>query len=137
MRDNYQKGGRGGYRGNRNNHHQNNQYGNNYQGMGGGYGAAPAYNMGYGHGGGYQPSGPSGMDHYGMQQGGFNHQNNDHNKGKSSQPDGNQQFQQQGQLQQQPLGLQGSTNDTNTGGSGWSSGGGGAQNWGGNWQRDN
>jgi hypothetical protein len=134
MRDNYQKGGRGGYRGNRSNQYQNNQYGNSYQGMAGGYGAAPAYNMGYGHGGGYgQPGGPSGMDHYGMQQGGFGHQSNDHTKGKSS--DGNQQFQQQSQLHQQPLGLQGSTNDSNVGGSGWSSGGG--QNWGGSWQRDN
>jgi len=146
MRDNYQKGGRGGYRGNRNNNNQygNNQYGNNYQGMGGGYGAAPSYNMGYGHGGGYgQPGAPSGMDHYGMQQaqGGFNQQNNDHNKGKPSGSDGgNQQFQQQSHLHQQPLGLQGSTNDSsNTGGSGWSSGpsAGGGQNWGGNWQRDN
>jgi len=142
MRDNYQKGGRGGYRGNRNTSSQygNSQYGNNYQGMGGGYGAAPAYNMGYGHGGGYgQPGAPSGMDHYGMQQGGFNHQSSDHNKGKSSGPDGSQQFQQQSHLHQQPLGLQGSTNDSsNTGGSGWSSGpSGGGQNWGGNWQRDN
>ena len=158
MRDNYQKGGRGGgYRGNRNNNNQygnNQQYGNNYQGMGGGYGqAAPAYNMGYGHGGGYgQPAAPSGMDHYGMQQqqqqqGGFSHQNNDHNKGKSSGPDGNQQFQQQPHLHQQPLGLQGSTNESSNtgGGSGWSSGpsggggggGGGGQNWGGSWQRDN
>jgi len=143
MRDNYQKGGRGGYRGNRNNNNQygNNQYGNNYQGMGGGYGAAPSYNMGYGHGGGYgQPGGPSGMDQYGMQQGGFNQQNNDHNKGKPSGSDGNQQFQQQSHLHQQPLGLQGTTNDSsNTGGSGWSSGpsAGGGQNWGGNWQRDN
>mmetsp|Transcript_9789 Transcript_9789/g.16186 ORF Transcript_9789/g.16186 Transcript_9789/m.16186 type:complete len:814 (+) Transcript_9789:131-2572(+) len=142
MRDNYQKGGRGGYRGNRNNNNQygNNQYGNNYQGMGGGYGAAPTYNMGYGHGGGYgQPGAPSGMDHYAMQQGGFNQQNNDHNKGKPSGSDGNQQFQQQSHLHQQPLGLQGSTNDSsNTGGSGWSSGpSAGGQNWGGNWQRDN
>ena len=143
MRDNYQKGGRGGYRGNRNNNNNqygNNQYGNSYQGMGGAYGAAPAYNMGYGHGGGYgQPGAPSGMDHYGMQQGGFNQQNNDHNKGKQSGTDGNQQFQQQSHLHQQPLGLQGSTNDSsNTGGSGWSSGpSGGGQNWGGNWQRDN
>ncbi len=143
MRDNYQKGGRGGYRGNRNNNNQygNNQYGNNYQGMGAGYGAAPSYNMGYGHGGGYgQPGGPSGMDQYGMQQGGFNQQNNDHNKGKPSGSDGNQQFQQQSHLHQQPLGLQGTTNDSsNAGGSGWSSGpsAGGGQNWGGNWQRDN
>jgi hypothetical protein len=142
MRDNYQKGGRGGYRGNRNTNSQygNSQYGNNYQGMGGGYGTAPAYNMGYGHGGGYgQPGAPSGMDHYGMQQGGFSHQNNDHNKGKSSGPDGNQQFQQQSHLHQQPLGLQGSANDSsNSGGSGWSSGpSGGGQNWGGSWQRDN
>lgn len=149
MRDSH-KGGRGGYRGNRN-HHQNNQYGNNaYQGNPnlGGYGAGP-YNMGYGHAGGYgNPAGPSGMDHYGMSQqqqqqqqqqggayGGFSHQDNDHNK-KSSGPHGQQGgFQQQSHLHQQPLGLQGTSTDTASGSGGWP--GTRQQNWGGNWQQEN
>jgi hypothetical protein len=139
-------GGRGGYRGNRN-HHQNSHgsaYANNYQtnpNMGG-YGGGP-YNMGYGHGGGYgNPGAPSGMDHYGMQQqqqggggyGGFSHQDNDHKKSGINQQGGG--LQQQSHLHQQPLGLQGSSADTNTGGAsgGWPSR---QQNWGGDWQQEN
>jgi len=178
----YNKGGRGGgggYRGNRNNnqHHNNQQqhqsqqqgYGNNYQTNPniGGYGASP-YNMGYGHGGGYgNPAGPSGMDHYGMQQqqhqqqqqqqqqgagggyGGFSHQENDHTKKTAvphqgtaaGQQGGFQQQQQpqQPQLHQQPLGLQGTSTDTATGGAGATGGWPGSrqQNWGGNWQQEN
>ncbi|KAL7473505.1 hypothetical protein ACHAXS_013941 [Conticribra weissflogii] len=135
MRDNHQGGG---YRGR--NHHQN-KYGNNYQSQGGygGYQSQGGYGGGPYAGGGY---GPSGMDHYGMQQqgggygsgGGFSHQdNNDHNKGKNKGPHriGNQQF------QQQPFGMQGSSTDSGAGGSGgWPASG---QGWGGSggWQQDN
>ena len=141
-------GGRGGYRGNRN-HHQNSHgsaYANNYQANPnmGGYGGGP-YNMGYGHGGGYgNPGAPSGMDHYGMQQqqqggggyGGFSHQdNNDIKKSGVNQQGGGFQPQQQSHLHQQPLGLQGSSADSNTGGAsgGWPSR---QQNWGGDWQQE-
>lgn len=139
-------GGRGGYRGNRN-HHQTSHgsaYANNYQANPnmGGYGGGPAYNMGYGHGGGYgNPGAPSGIDHYGMQQqqqgggyGGFSHQDNDLKKSGVNQQGGG--FQQQSHLHQQPLGLQGSSADTNTGGAsgGWPSR---QQNWGGDWQQEN
>ena len=138
MRDNHQGGG---YRGR--NHHQN-KYGNNYQsqgGYGGGYQSQGGYGGGQYGGGGY---GQPGMDQYGMQQqgggygsggGGFSHQeNNDHGKGKSKGPHrgGNQQF------QQQSYGMQGSSTDTGTGGSGgWPASG---QSWGGSgaggWQQD-
>ena len=124
------------------------EYGNNYQAQSlGGYGGGP-YNMGYGHDahfsqrGGY---GPLGMDHYGMQQqqgggyggGGFSQENADHSKGKSKGPHriGGQQFQHQSHLPQQPLGLQGSSTESGTGGSGGWPGSG--QNWGGNWQQEN
>mmetsp|Transcript_12501 Transcript_12501/g.24376 ORF Transcript_12501/g.24376 Transcript_12501/m.24376 type:complete len:895 (+) Transcript_12501:167-2851(+) len=135
MRDSHQGGG---YRGR--NHHQN-KYGNNYQSQGGygGYQSQGGYGGGPYAGGGY---GPSGMDHYGMQQqgggygsgGGFSHNdNNDHNKGKNKGPhrNGNQQF------QQQPFGMQGSSTDSGAGGSGgWPASG---QSWGGSggWQQDN
>jgi hypothetical protein len=144
----YKGGGRGGYRGNRN-HHQNSHqtgYGNNYPANPnlGGYGAGP-YNMGYG---GYgNPGGPSGMDHYSLQQhqqggggySGFPHQDNDHKKSLgsngSNQPAGG--FQQQSHLHQQQLGLQGTSTDAGAGGGvsgGWP--GSRQQNWGGDWQQE-
>lgn len=149
MRDSggYNKGGGRGYRGNRNNHHQNNHgsgYGNNNNNnygqsnpnVGGGYGASPYGNMGYGgHQGGYgnPNAGPSGMDHYGMQQ-------QQQQGGHGEKSGGNQPFQQQSHLHQQPLGLQGASTETGTAG-GASSGGGwpgqSRQNWGGNWQQEN
>lgn len=126
-RDNYQKGGGGGgYRGrNHNNHHNQNQYGggnnyhsgnqygggNNYQGQGGYVGGPYGGNMGYG-------GGPD-QSHY-QNQGGYE---NDH-KGKKGP---NNRF------QQQPLGLQGSSNDGGNSG-GW--GGSQQNNWGGNWQQE-
>lgn len=175
MRDDHQGGGgggynkgngRGGYRGNRNQHQNSHQtgYGNNYGPTNPnlGYSSMPQYG-GYGHGGGYgnHPGGPAGMDPYAMQQqqqggvggygaggGGFNHPDNDHKKSLGGGPNHLQQqagggFQHhQSHLHQQQAGLhQGMSNDAGGGGA---SGGGGwpgarqqQQNWGGDWQQDN
>jgi len=130
----------GGYRG-RNNHHNSNQYQNQYNPQG--YGGQP-YGMGY-HGdhfnqrGGYVPGGMG--DPYGMQQGmhsgGF--QDDDQQKHKKGGRGNNslQQFQQgPPQLGQQGFGLQGqgdaapsSGGWSNSQGGGWS---GGAPSWQGN-----
>jgi hypothetical protein len=141
MRDNhhgnYPKGG--GYRhNNRNNHSQGQHggYGNSYQGQS--YGGGPygnSYQGQYGgHDGQFQRGYGGSNDHYGMQQqgggypGGYQ-DNNDHGKGKPKGPHRVQQG-----FHQQPVGLQGSSQNDNSGGGGWPPAG---QSWGGNWQQEN
>ncbi|KAL7486141.1 hypothetical protein ACHAW6_011724 [Cyclotella cf. meneghiniana] len=142
MRDNhhstYPKGG--GYRHNRQNNHSQggHQYGNNYQGQsyGGGGPYGNSYQGQYGGHDGQFPRGYGGSnDHYGMQQqgggypGGGYQDNNDQNKGKPKGPHRVQQG-----FHQQPVGLQGSTQN-DSGGGGWPPAG--QTSWGGNWQQEN
>jgi hypothetical protein len=141
MRDNhhssYPKGG--GYRHNRQNNHSQggHQYGNNYQGQS--YGGGGPYGNNYqGQYGGHDGQFPRGYggsnDHYGMQQqgggypGGGYQDNNDQSKGKPKGPHRVQQG-----FHQQPVGLQGSTQN-DSGGGGWPPAG--QTSWGGNWQQE-
>lgn len=146
MRDNnhhnHHKGG-GGYRHNNRNNHQggHNNFGNNYQG--GNYGGGAPYGNNYQgqYGDQFQRGGYGGNnDHYGMQggapyQGGGYQNDYEGNKDKHKGPHRVQQG-----FHQQPVGLQGaSQNESGAGGGsggGWPSSGPTGQNWGGNWQQE-
>ena len=142
MRDNHYPKGGGGYRHNNRNNHQggHNSYGNNYQG--GNYGGGPYGGNSYqgqygGHGDQFNRGGYGGNNDYGMQGGGApyqggGYQNDNDGKGKPKGPHRVQQG-----FHQQPVGLQGaSQNESGGGGGGWPSSGTG-QSWGGNWQQEN